>query len=500
VDITARYDEMTGRIHGQMRIAIPNTTKAAWSDLGFVLHANNQASYVGCSTTIESASVAGKAVTARLVEENRGVLLPLSQSLMPGEWVTCEIDFVTQVSQGEGRIGILSRNEDSVTWYSWLPEPAIYTDGWHFPAITMMSDPSFVRCCDYRARITLPPDWTLICSGDEQRQADGSWLVRAARCRKFVAWLTNQAVETMTLDTVTGPLIRVSFIGKFTIQAAFVASVCRDTMAIAHEQFGPYPRRSYDVVFTHFTEDVGGLEASGLTYLHQAFFQGLDRTATDPLLDPENPVLLAGVHEVLHSWWYDQVGNDTGSEPWLDEPLTEWSSWYVVERLRGRKAMEKVALTRLSALFAIVNDMKPLNSNGKTMSDMQFGILLYCRGPFLYEALRAEVGEQVFFDALRRWYATYAGATVNRQAWDAHFLTLLPAERRATFAHGWIESVDAPVPAALDALFPQAASIRSGLLDHKNKVPATTPAGDQPPGETTPVQTPTEQATPTIIP
>ena len=125
------------------------------------------------------------------------------------------------------------------------------------------------------------------------------------------------------------------------------------------------------------------MEASGLTFVHQPMLKQINWRARDPLTDQGVPLMHTVIHEVMHSWWYDQVGNDTGDEPWLDESLTEWSSMYVFERLRDREVMKKMVSTRLSVLPMLARSMVPLNSAGDKMNNMQFGILVYHRGPLL---------------------------------------------------------------------------------------------------------------------
>jgi len=264
----------------------------------------------------------------------------------------------------------------------------------------------------------------------------------------------------MRLTPPNGPEVRVAYIGKHTVRAAFCASVARDALIIASEMFGPYPRRSYDIVFATFALQVGGREASGMTFLHEALFAKLNWRGKDPLTDQENSLLHATIHEVLHSWWYDQVGNDTHTEPWLDEPLTEWSTWYVMERLRSKDTMQMFIGTRLPAMVAIAKESAPMSSAGDRMTDLQFGVLLYCRGPLMYAALRDEVGDDALFAALRTWYRDHSGGVVTRSDWDRTILSLLPEARREAFAKSWVTGTDDPVPASMDVV------LKSGQAPH----------------------------------
>lgn len=482
IEVTSTYDPATGHMQGRMRVALSNDGAEPWNEIGFVLHANNSRSYIGTGIVIAAASVDGRAVVPQMVADGRGVLLPLAKPLASGAWITCELEFTTSIPEEGGRAGLLTRSAHGHHLYSWLPELAIRRGAWEFPALVPYSDPSFVRAADYRWRLTLPDGWTLVASGQESRQADGTWLVLSPRTRNLVAWVSDQPVEVMRLTPPNGPEVRVAYIGKHTVRAAFCASVARDALIIASEMFGPYPRRSYDIVFATFALQVGGMEASGMTFLHEPLFAKLNWRGKDPLTDQENSLLHATIHEVLHSWWYDQVGNDTHTEPWLDEPLTEWSTWYVMERLRSKDTMQMFIGTRLPAMVAIAKESAPMSSAGDRMSDMQFGVLLYCRGPLMYAALRDEVGDDALFAALRTWYRDHSGGVVTRSDWDRTILSLLPEARREAFAKSWVTGTDDPVPASMDVVLKsgQASHIRALVESERaavklpEKQPATT--------------------------
>jgi hypothetical protein len=482
IEVTSTYDPGLGRMQGRMRVALDNDGREPWNELGFVLHANNQRSYVGTGITIDAARVEGRVVAPQLIDDNRGVLLPLAAPLPPGAWITCELEFTTTIPEEGGRAGLLTRSAHGHHLYSWLPEPAVRRGGWNFPALVPYSDPSFVRAADYRWHLTMPAGWTLVASGQEARLADGIWQVLAPRTRNLVAWVSDQPVEIMRLTPPQGPEVRVAFIGKHTVRAAFCASVARDALAIAGEVFGAYPRKSYDIVFATFALEVGGMEASGMTFLHEPLFARLNWRARDPLTDQQNSLLHATVHEVLHSWWYDQVGNDTHHEPWLDEPLTEWSTWYVMERLRSKDTMQMLIGTRLPAMVAIAKDPAPLDSAGDRMSETQFGVLLYCRGPLMYEALRHEVGDEALFTALRTWYREHSGGVVTRADWERTILSLLPEQRRAEFMKSWLTGTHDPVPASMDQV------LKSGQAPRIRELVANEQGEKEPPAVPAPVE------------
>ncbi len=506
IDVVADYDPASGILRGELRAALDNPGDEPRARIGFVLHANNRASYTGSAIRIDAVRVAGERVEPELVADGRGLLLPLPAPQAPGEWIECHIEFTTTVPEHGGRAGLLSRNADAHTLYSWLPEPAVRSDdGWHFPALPANADPAWVRCCDYRARLHLPEDWHLLAGGREERTDDGSWLIHAPRCRNLTAWLSDGEVETMAIESATGPTVRVAYLNRHAVRAAFCASVARDTFRIASEAFGPYPRRSYDIVLVDFTAQYGGMEASGLTFINRENFTKLDRTQRDPLTDGSTHVLHSVIHEVLHSWWYDQVGNDPHHAPWLDEPLTEWSTWYVIEHMRGRQAFEAKLWQRLYAVPMIAGRMLPLSTPCAEMDDIQFGVLLYYRGPVLYEALRHRAGDVRFLAALQGWYEDHAGGTVTRSDWEKTFLPLLPAEDRQAFIDSWIDGVEDPLPVILDEILgdERMSAVRKSLAEKLAEQPAVADPQPEPPDEPEPeprTQDPAEQEQDAVIP
>ncbi|MHC5067756.1 MAG: hypothetical protein ACYTF0_04120, partial [Planctomycetota bacterium] len=129
IHVTASYQPDLGLLSGHARFALNNPWPTTLETIGFALHANNSSAYQGSSIRIDHAMVNGHAVEADLVADGRGLLLPLATPLASGAWVECELSFTTTLPEGGGRAGLLAKQARCHTLYSWLPEPAIWTDG-----------------------------------------------------------------------------------------------------------------------------------------------------------------------------------------------------------------------------------------------------------------------------------------------------------------------------------------------------------------------------------
>jgi aminopeptidase N len=126
---------------------------------------------------------------------------------------------------------------------------------------------------------------------------------------------------------------------------------------------------------------------------------------------PEKPDFEVTVaHEVAHQWWYNVVGNNVFDEPWLDEALATYSSSLFYEFDRGPGYVQGLQsywqerydkLLRESGDDVISADLKHFESLAKPSI---YGGIVYIKGALFFKALRQEIGDQAFFQALRDYY------------------------------------------------------------------------------------------------
>jgi aminopeptidase N len=109
-------------------------------------------------------------------------------------------------------------------------------------------------------------------------------------------------------------------------------------------------------------------------------------------------------HETAHQWFYNLVGNDQLNEPWLDEATAQYATWkYFADRygeqnglgyyesLRGR--WERIE-------FADI----PIGMPAEAYDGVEYGAIVYGRGPIFLDDLAQEMGRDTF-DAFMRDYA-----------------------------------------------------------------------------------------------
>jgi len=190
-----------------------------------------------------------------------------------------------------------------------------------------------------------------------------------------------------------------------------------DALALYEELFGPYPYPRVVVVQGDFPD---GMEFSGLVFVGDAWFKIWGGGVAEWLT-----VITA--HEIAHQWWYAQVGSDQGRHPYLDEALSIYCELLFFERyypenldwwwdFRVRQYEPAGYVDAAAYDFYSVRDY--INA-------------IYLRGALMIEALRDDLGDEVFL----AWLRQYAGQGRGRIMTPADLWSLLPdSQYRATEA------------------------------------------------------------------
>ncbi|MFT7668997.1 MAG: aminopeptidase N [Planctomycetota bacterium] len=157
------------------------------------------------------------------------------------------------------------------------------------------------------------------------------------------------------------------------------------------ECFGPYPFDCFGGVLS--AENFGGaLETQTLPVYSR-------RTSESTV-----------AHELAHMWFGDSVSPAQWKEIWLNEGFAVYSEWLWHEHLDGPEA-----------LFARAKHAYQTSKRAKFGSphdpgiERVFGGAVYVRGALVLDALRREVGDEIFFEILQDWVREFGGGTADTQ-------------------------------------------------------------------------------------
>jgi hypothetical protein len=347
-------------------------------------------------------------------ENETALVIPLPRPVKQGESVTVEIDFIMHLPQKQGRWG---QWQDVTFLSNWLPVLAYYDEkGWQPTPYIPWHQPFFNEAGVYTARVTLPADQKIACTGSIQAKRDlGNNLQQVdmfvPAARDF-AFLCSPRFEEYA-DQVGGVKVRCLAFPEHEHYARFMLRCVCEAIPVYTQWFGPYPYPEFTVVESYFGWN--GNECSGLVMIDERIF-GMPHAAAgfvDYLVS----------HETCHQWWYNVVGTNGYCETWMDEGLATYFGHHLMDQKHGRnsnmltfpKALEWLPniqreTYRTYGMFGTIGR----GETGPTVQEMpryshlaNLLSMCYDRGGRIVGMIEDCLGESAFFDFMRTIYSRY---------------------------------------------------------------------------------------------
>jgi aminopeptidase N len=292
---------------------------------------------------------------------------------------------------------------------------------WWYPCSDHPSDKA-----TYTFRITAPEGYTAAANGELVETAPGDGTTT-------YVWEMTDPMATYLATVVVAPLDRVDHppYGSVTLRdylppGTEVPDAFRLTgemLGVMEGWFGPYPFGQYGHVL------VSGFPAALETQTLTVFG---DEWLESSFLE------FVVVHELAHQWYGDNVGPATWRDVWLNEGFATYAELLWVEHLFGPEAMQAEAARRYEDLTLVVHAVTADPGPAR-----MFGISTYQRGGLTLHALRAEVGDDMFFEILRAWTREFGGGTADTADFVALAQDVAGADLEGLF-DAWLYSEDLP--------------------------------------------------------
>ena len=289
------------------------------------------------------------------------------------------------------------------------PAIAVYDDeGWDREIPPTYGDATYLDIALYQVHLTVPTAMTVAASGsliESQDNSDGTKTLTLATgpMRDFYIAMAedfqvaSQVVDGITVNSYFPPDLAEGG------QAALRYAV--DALALFNQRFGPYPYAEFDVVATPTT--AGGVEYPGIVVIAEGLYGqqgGFFEHAT--------------VHEVAHQWWYGLVGNDQIDAPWLDESLTNYSAALYWEEVHGTEIGAQVIDSFFEEPYEAARENggdRAITGSVSEYTEAQYGAIIYGKGPLFFNALRQELGDELYFEIMQTYLARYKYKNATQQ-------------------------------------------------------------------------------------
>ncbi|MFN2166993.1 MAG: M1 family aminopeptidase, partial [Anaerolineae bacterium] len=161
------------------------------------------------------------------------------------------------------------------------------------------------------------------------------------------------------------------------------------------DHFGPYPYTELDLVSTGTT--ALGVEYPGIIAINQTIYSD----------DRQRYLESTTAHEVAHQWFYNVVGNDQVDEPWIDEAMAQYATLLYYDDAYGQAGYDGFRQSLVDRWNRVDQADIPIGMPVARYPDVEYGAIVYGRGPLFFEALEKEMGQEAFDAFLRDYYSSF---------------------------------------------------------------------------------------------
>lgn len=341
------------------------------------------------------------------------VKLILPKPLLPGKSVQITTPFFVKLPKVYSRLG---HNKQEYQISQWFPKPAVYDkNGWNaFPYLNLGE--YYSDFGNYEVKIKVPENYVVLATGNIEEESEQNWLLQKSKEKVTTgapsstnwktitfkesqvhdfAWFASKdwAVQIAKLkikDTNKEVTAYVGHNPAHTKGWKDVMQYIQNTLDTYSEHVGTYPYQTVKVA-------EGALEAGG----------GMEYPTVTVIQQSNEPdfVEQVTVHEVGHNWFYGILANNERTSPWLDESINSFYERKTVSpsMLPSSGIMDAIEQATLQA-YNHYHSLQPLCSHSAHLTNLNYGLDLYQKGPDYIAYLEAYMGADAFKKGMRQYF------------------------------------------------------------------------------------------------
>lgn len=388
-------------LKGSQQVKFTNRTGQALTDMYFRLFAN----YPGTNGKIDvtGARIGGKAVQPKFEVQETALRLPLEQALAPGASLDITLEYTIHVpAANDVRYSDFTRRD----WITTLPSaypiiPGFDGGKWHLELPPPYGDLVYAESSLYDVTVTAPARYDVIASGEQlqsvTRNDQTTRRFIAAPVRDFDLNLTDTLQRVSA--TVGDLTIRSWYRPEHAAQGRKALDWTVNSLKVYEERFGSYPFKKLDLVETPTT--AGGIEYPTVITVNTGLYADPGQT---------NFFEFATAHETAHQWFYSVIGNDQINHPWLDEAMAQYATLVYAEEQYGRAQADTIQQLYFDQNYQRAREKygdRPAGLPVSAYDENAYSGFVYGKGPKFFQAVRQQIGDELFFKALHTYYEDF---------------------------------------------------------------------------------------------
>ena len=288
----------------------------------------------------------------------------------------------------------------------------------------------------WRTRIVYPKGNEVVAYGTPRQWKGDARAVPAGFESTYVA--SDAPVPPYMFALVVGPFTRVAETGDprliphlvYTKDAEKAKKVLihhGKWIAAMESAIGPYAYKKYTTV--QCPTRWGGFEAPGNVQLSEGLY---DRNGSGTL-----------AHELVHMWFGDSVGYARWREVWLSEGFASYFGPWLHAQTGGPTLDASMKRMRDRWSKSFEGRTKTIRDNGFPHPDRALNSNTYPKGAWVLHMLRGELGDELFFAAIKQYYRRCSGRSIV----TTEFVSIIQEVSKRDlgwFFEQWLNRVDCP--------------------------------------------------------
>jgi hypothetical protein len=252
----------------------------------------------------------GAALTSYTLSGQR-LTVNLTQPLPAGASTTLMLNFKLNIPAKSANV-VYGYDFNQINLVDWYPFVVPYRGGWVLHDPMPWGEHLVYDSSDIELNIKTNQGVTLAVGASPEQ--NGEWTrYRMYGARTLALSASN---EFLMAETAAGnAAIRSYYFSGYQAGGSDMLTYAAQAVNTFSTEFAPYPHQTLAIVQSDMND---GMEYDGLIFLSTDFYSQYNGTARSNLV-------VIGVHEIAHQWWFSLVGNDQALEPWLDEALSTYS-------------------------------------------------------------------------------------------------------------------------------------------------------------------------------
>lgn len=282
-----------------------------------------------------------------------------------------------------------------------------------------------------------------VCDDDDVVAASGELLgvEELANNRRAYEWRTRYPIATYLMTFAVGPFAEMHISNP--LQVPFVAYSMRNSdttkMRTLMERRVVDALVYFDSLFSPYPFEKVGYVAAPIGSMEHQTMVTIDRRT----LDTNNTT---AVHELAHMWWGDHVTCHTFDDPWLNEGFATFSESLFLERFFGRQAYVEKQQSNVRSAIKNGSSIPMFGAPAATGHTNNYpSAVIYDKGAAVLGMLRMQLGDSLFFAALRMYGQRHGYSTATSEDLRKAFSDASGLDHTAFFSH-WVYGKGYPTP------------------------------------------------------